>query len=793
MQPVLPAGYGFSIIDNDGKVLFHSDETHHLGENFFQECDNDRYLLSAVLGRNEQHIRVQYLGSGHQLFVAPVNNFPNWSLVVFREKQVLRTAFLEMLTLSTVLFLAYSLILLIALSIFYLLNINTNARRAWLWPSRERTPAYLISVLALLALSIISFILIVSWKGPGPAIMVCLLSFVGISFYLMNLRFNRWVPAKSQLAKFRLWQNSSRGARRLKKHDLAYALNLSFLLLLIAIMPSFAIFKFAYESEMDLFIRHGQLTIANGLTERDERVRNRYANANSDRKRDSGFINTRLGRSWDVYYDFFFQTKRGECNDNDPVVSQGEPTLKAARRWVNSWKPLFNRISVAKHPLLDDPFVDSSRRWLPSDWAPALLTFHADTGRPGETKSYHLETQIPGFEIPSWGWWILFLGAFVPFYLWCHLIVRKVFLLDLHKPASRSLQDWLAKGIHGNSFLILDGPFTQKKNLSPARFHVIDLKQVADKSNWAADFNYQELPIKKVIALDHFEYQVDDPVANHQKICFLENLLPSRRIVVISTVEPTRYCFSNGAQGSEDDADRWSGVSSRFLKAYAEDTGHQKPFVEHLEAKRKETLGQIEAKRSGKEIDDLFATLKKECCGKAPLQQIGLEIFKQPGFLHLTREHLINRVGSQAHTYYHTLWDSCSNGERLTLLHLAKDRLLSPKDHDIETLLRRGLIVRDPDLHLMNESFARFVKAESGSQVVAEYEKAKLTSPWHNLKVPFLITLISVVLFLFITQRDIYNSSLATLTAIITVIPAVFKLLSFFQNDSVSRLPHEVP
>ena len=41
MDPVLPAGYGYAIIANDGKVLFHSDEANHLGENLFQECDED--------------------------------------------------------------------------------------------------------------------------------------------------------------------------------------------------------------------------------------------------------------------------------------------------------------------------------------------------------------------------------------------------------------------------------------------------------------------------------------------------------------------------------------------------------------------------------------------------------------------------------------------------------------------------------------------------------------------------------------------------------------------------------
>src|SRR5437868_2055569 len=43
VQTVLPdaLGYGYCVIDNDGKVLFHSDDSRNLVENFFREADNN--------------------------------------------------------------------------------------------------------------------------------------------------------------------------------------------------------------------------------------------------------------------------------------------------------------------------------------------------------------------------------------------------------------------------------------------------------------------------------------------------------------------------------------------------------------------------------------------------------------------------------------------------------------------------------------------------------------------------------------------------------------------------------
>ena len=51
VDPVLPAGFDFAVVDNEGKVLFHSDLTRVLSEKFIVEADGDLELMSAVRGR----------------------------------------------------------------------------------------------------------------------------------------------------------------------------------------------------------------------------------------------------------------------------------------------------------------------------------------------------------------------------------------------------------------------------------------------------------------------------------------------------------------------------------------------------------------------------------------------------------------------------------------------------------------------------------------------------------------------------------------------------------------------
>ena len=156
----------------------------------------------------------------------------------------------------------------------------------------------------------------------------------------------------------------------------------------------------------------------------------------------------------------------------------------------------------------------------------------------------------------------------------------------------------------------------------------------------------------------------------------------------------------------------------------------------------------------------------------------------------MSRKELMERILNQASPYYTSIWNSCSVGERQTLCHLAQDRLLSHRDPDLGPLLRRELIVREHDLHLFNESFRQFVKSADRAALVDEHDKeAQRGSLWQTLKFPILVVMVAIAAFLFLTQQDLYSRSLALMTGLTTLIPAVFKVTSMFHSDSGSRPP----
>jgi hypothetical protein len=800
MQPVMPAGFGYVIIADDGKVLFHSDEAHHLGENFFQECDEDSELRSAVVGRTNVPLNIRYVGEGYRALVKPFDNFPHWSLVVFQNKQPLRSAFLELLTLVSLLFLLYTLIILFCFIWFYLVN-RKNERREWIWPTPRKRGVYYQSFLLLFALSLASGLLTFYLEGRWLLGVIAGFGLLSGLLFFLSIRFGKSVWPR-RLSVYL-------GARWLGRYDVAYVLDLAFLLLLMAILPAAAFFRYAYQSEMKAFIKHGQFTFAEELAKRDQRIRSQYANmkipaeekaetdptAKDDAKKDrdnlTAFIEKRsAGIDWDVYDEFFFGT---EWTKADGSRCSGEDSSDLVLP-LNKLIPLFNQTSIERRGLLATAIANGFCKWEP---APNHhLVLHLDKQTIGETAwpKRHMSTLVPPMGIPGPFWLGLFALAFLPFFTCVRFVVRKVFLLDVYKPSSRPLQSFLSEKIDRNLFIVVDAPFAEKKPTSDSNICLNDVRKLIGSPGWEANLT-KIVPESKVFGLDHFGYEIDDPQSNQQKLSAIETLLQRKRtLVIFSDAEPSRYLFTNGGNGNGDldNAGRWARVMSQFFTEYAEDTGDRYAFAERVKEERKRILKMDLRGRSEKEINDLIDTLAAECAPKGPLQQIGLQILAHNSFITLNREHLLNRIVSQARPYYNHLWNSCSTAEKMTLFHLAQDRLLSHRDPDIERLLRTELIVRDNDVHLLNDSFRQFVKSTENFEFVAKQEaETKKASLWHTLKVPILVVLVAVSIFLFVTQKDLYTSALAIVTAVTTIIPAFFKVLTIFHSDPFGGSPSQ--
>jgi hypothetical protein len=83
----------------------------------------------------------------------------------------------------------------------------------------------------------------------------------------------------------------------------------------------------------------------------------------------------------------------------------------------------------------------------------------------------------------------------------------------------------------------------------------------------------------------------------------------------------------------------------------------------------------------------------------------------------------------------------------------------------------------------MNETFSRFVAAQATEFNLKAWKGEEEGSIWEDLKVPFAIILLVAGGFLFVSQRDLYNSTLAFVSAFAAAMPALFKVLGMFPGS----------
>jgi hypothetical protein len=155
----------------------------------------------------------------------------------------------------------------------------------------------------------------------------------------------------------------------------------------------------------------------------------------------------------------------------------------------------------------------------------------------------------------------------------------------------------------------------------------------------------------------------------------------------------------------------------------------------------------------------------------------------------LTDEEIILRIESLAHVYYNSIWSSLSEEEQYILYDIAQDGLVNLKNRDVLTmLLNKGLLVYENRFRMMNESFRNFVLSEVSADDALELErKVKETGSWNYFKTPVIIILITIALFIFVTQEQTFNSIIAFITTFAAGIPIIFRLLGMITSMKTGK------
>ncbi|MCH8022042.1 hypothetical protein IH785_19670, partial [candidate division KSB1 bacterium] len=560
-------------------------------------------------------------------------------------------------------------------------------------------------------------------------------------------------------------------------------------LTLISILPTIAYFKIAYDLELELFIKNRQLKFAQSLEERASRVQAKYINGQFPDLEHC--VDRRLKETLDIYLPKEIQMGATDTNRTDTTSNLNDSWGKKLKQQLVKIRPLYNQRSVETRQLIHDESANRLWKWEKGD-SSATLSFVKQRYRGNEELA--LSSVLPVFSFPRTpSWWIGIFAILAVLFALIRFISRRLFLLDLHTAYTLFTRELSSSSISHN-VLVLGPPSSGKSDfLKRKDFHLIDLVKIANTEHWAENFNYDRIPENKVIAIDHFEYKMENQDCNREKMLLLENLkyAHKKKVVVASTLDPTNYQYyhgngnhsSNGTSYEETAVkinDRWAEVWSSYLRIYIEDEGDSKAFSEIVTKFQSkmippENSGQKNIKKKErKRLLKLFDVLIDECSPTLNLQAIGKETVHPEGFIRFNVNQLVNQIMEWAENYYKAIWDTCSKDEKLTLINLARDGFISPKnDGVIRQLLRRHLIIQTPAIKVMNESYKRFVLQNQKSDEMIAWEKEGETSGWGKLRKPLLIVLFGVVLFLFGTQQELFKSTLAFVSATAALLPAL--------------------
>jgi len=863
--PVLPPGYGFAVIDDEtGDVLFHSDPGRGGYENFFEEADHDRGLRALVAARRTGTQNTAYMGRGHRLRVEPIvppgsaagswlRQPPFWTLIVFSDKRDMRTFNVDAMTTAMLFLVLYLLVYMVGCGL--LRAVKRHYRAGWLWPEKQGEPRervhlvltvfYLLClVLSLVAIRLLDGIdllwfafafpwavLVVSYRlctgRISAARRFVLGSFLAVLLLLIYLSPGSrpegplqlaplLEPARSFLLAFislLLWGCFSVPPAALRSvadsPRRTYLAAASLLLALTAAVPAAAFFCVAHRAHLETRIKRGQLGLALGHEQRDERLKQHYAAARAP------LLYSRLKQSWDLYGCFFFGTTAGESCEE--LRSQGErpmlhvakaallPALETAKasgerhqhcvilpHFIQAALPLYTEDFIRVRRLIEDHDGSQNGAW---DWDHAeqgTLTFERARGRLTSTIP---RVSLAGFPM-LWPISLLFLVGTIAGV--ARFVARKFFLYGLPTPEAGDPMS-VASASTRNFILVSPHIDEMAQRLAGQKVALIDLRELASREDLLRCLGRADLVASPRICLHHFEHRLQEEEHNLLKLGLMEELILGRDkpVIILSHVVPAWYLLDRKPAAEAEDGtldpdkatkrleavekarkeiqERWRGLLRRFLTWVCRNRANVHRLNSDLSAIQSAHVlpdGALNVRR----LQRLLAMAREECGESEQLESLAGDLVKAR-LQDLSRDLFLDDLKERAEPYYRALWTMCTEEEKVVLVHLAEGGLINAKNAvALKMLMRRGLVRRDPSFRLMNESFRRFVATDICLVEVRTLEQEAGTSAWGRMKGPLTVTLIGVAAFFFFTQREAFDVSIAFLSAIAASLPALFRV-----------------
>ena len=763
LEPVLPPGFEFAVIDQDGLVHFHSDTQRNVHENLLVETDQNRRLQSLVRTHGAGTVNTSYWGRPYRAFVQPTL-VPGWSIVALHAKQPGRALVLEWSAVALLMQCGYVL-LWIALTLVLMVS-----RASWVWPDPLRRPwyralafVYGAALLAWLAVTARADAITIVWTGLSlpPALW-------GITCIVLKTR-------PRDVGQPKAWSDLCRD----------YRLTAAMMLAITAAVPAASLFALSANLHLDAYLKDQQIALANAV---QRVVKCTHPGGPA------------VGPE-EVRYDNTFYDSRVRC----AAPATGEPPPEERRKVHSKYEdyvPYFTPAAVALRELMHERSDDDA--WESHRSAPGELAVTVRVQEP----EYRLEVssrELPILDVFSVGgasrlvWTAavslaMLVGVAFGAYWIVGYLLRRVVLADVVEPVCTNGHVVTSPGQH--VLVICEQPATLAEDLKGD--HVLPLIPIVTAANVSNAWRQAKRAVSEIgpmqrIVIPDLDDQSDDVALMRRKLELLDDLMsePDQTVLLLSRMSKKALAASvRDSWRWSQEPEPWSKVLARLTVVNTRSSGAKGSIVTSRAAwwrelwhLIKERLDNLQRRWSGARVqgDWRKELLDAEAAACQAVEPFCRDLEGTPAFKAglPTRDQILEELEERAASIYRNLWQSCDEDERIVLEHVARHGLASAASRRVvRRLLARGLLRKDPELRLMNRSFRRFVlESECRSEVVA-LERAAGPSLWDRLRFPLGTGAVMAVVFLAVTQREAFDATLTMAAGVTTAVPTLAKLMT---------------
>lgn len=826
-DPVLSHGYKFALINAEGQVLFHSDKRRNLQENFLNDIGNKSAIKSSINSRVFNTFSTSYHGDDYEACIEPLDSWPVY-LVTLYDTSYFKSANAEILSVCIIMLGVYGSIILLIFLIIYVSSHSPSklqfrkTRLNWVIPHPYNSRLYQQSATFSLAVGLIFSVWFMRLQTSPEATysqlmilaLICPFYLICGNYFILNRRVKTKVFIKRQFPVFLFCGVSVlfinfftaylgiplkalvtfqflvivvflilrmflfRWKIRVFKYPLDYRVAILTFTLAICLIPVFTFFKVSHDTEFRLYTKLVQLNFATSLDKNGP-----ISNLTPDES-NTAYLSIHPSPIVEMTLDW---KSKNDTMESDPVFNRLYSKLRVK---------LSDKISETQY-LNDTAVVGSNWSWI-DGLSDVTLNYNSKNleinGKQpifySNISDYNLELNKP---INIIGFLAIASLLVSLLYLLISFIFRKTVMSKLLQQTRPLLLDidLFSSTFSGkksddqkdkNIFLI-GLPNSGKTKFIHDRIlrrnsviHKIDLSLLRDST--VEELWNDEAKASATIILDHFEFGLHDPEVILKKLTLMENINSFGGIstIAVSTLHPLEMMDShilqhlNEEKNAEADnlSQRWVRILGNFYTSNYTIAFTANMYKEELEDMTADKLIESEC-RYGSFLKNLENDLKKYASANP-----------------VSNDEIILKIQTLATFYYFSLWKSCTPDEKYLLYDLAQDGLVNTRNVKvISSLVNKGLILSFGTLTLFNRSFRNFILTTvNPEEALALEASVKKTSTWNVIRVPLLLTLLALGLFIFYTQRQIFNNALAVMATMAAALPMVLKLLSSFQPQN---------